>query len=200
VVPLVEDSETIDARAVASWTDEVARRLPGRRVGAVHGRMRAEAREKAMRQFAAGDLDVLVATTVVEVGIDVPEASFLLVENADRFGLAQLHQLRGRIGRGARPSTCVLLQGEGASAGALSRLSILVRTDDGFAVAEEDLRLRGPGEALGTRQSGLPEFRVADPFSDLELLAKARELALRLEDEGATEPFEKALFLRSTRR
>ncbi|MBK6404550.1 MAG: DEAD/DEAH box helicase [Holophagales bacterium] len=200
VVPLVEDSETIDARAVASWTDEVARRLPGRRVGAVHGKMRAEAREKAMRQFAAGDLDVLVATTVVEVGIDVPEASFLLVENADRFGLAQLHQLRGRIGRGARPSTCVLLQGEGASAGALSRLSILVRTDDGFAVAEEDLRLRGPGEALGTRQSGLPEFRVADPFSDLDLLAKARELALRFEDEGATEPYEKALFLRSSRR
>ena len=200
VVPLVEDSETIDARAVASWTDEVARRLPGRRVGAVHGKMRAEAREKAMRQFAAGELDVLVATTVVEVGIDVPEASFLLVENADRFGLAQLHQLRGRIGRGARPSTCILLQGEGASTAALSRLSILVRTDDGFAVAEEDLRLRGPGEALGTRQSGLPQFRVADPFSDLDLLAKARELALRLEDEGTTEPFEKALFLRSARR
>lgn len=200
VVPLVEDSESIDARAVASWTDEVARRLPGRRVGAVHGKMRAEAREKAMRQFAAGDLDVLVATTVVEVGIDVPEASFLLVENADRFGLAQLHQLRGRIGRGARPSTCILLQGEGASAAALSRLSILVRTDDGFVVAEEDLRLRGPGEALGTRQSGLPEFRVADPFSDRDLLAKARELALRFEVEGATEPFEKALFLRSARR
>lgn len=200
VVPLVEDSETIDARAVASWTEEVARRLPGRRVGAVHGRMRAEAREKAMRQFAAGDLDVLVATTVVEVGIDVPEASFLLVENADRFGLAQLHQLRGRIGRGARPSTCVLLQGEGASAGALSRLAILVRTDDGFAVAQEDLRLRGPGEAFGTRQSGLPEFRVADPFSDRDLLARARELALRFEDEGTTEPFEKALFLRSARR
>ena len=113
VVPLVDESESIDARAVASWTDEVARRLPGRRVGAVHGKMRAEAREKAMRQFAAGELDVLVATTVVEVGIDVPEASFLLVENAERFGLAQLHQLRGRIGRGARPSTCVLLAGRG---------------------------------------------------------------------------------------
>ena len=200
VVPLVEDSETIDARAVASWTDEVARRLPGRRVGAVHGKMRAEARERAMRQFAAGDLDVLVATSVVEVGIDVPEASFLLVENADRFGLAQLHQLRGRIGRGVRPSTCILLTGEGPSAGALSRLAVLAGTDDGFVVAQEDLRLRGPGEALGTRQSGLPEFRAADPFFDRDLLDTARELARRLADEGATGPFEKTLFLRSTRR
>lgn len=200
VVPLVEDSETIDARAVASWTDEVARRLPGRRVGAIHGKMRAEAREKAMRQFAAGDLDVLVATTVVEVGIDVPEASFLLVENAERFGLAQLHQLRGRIGRGARPSTCVLVSGEGPSAGALSRLAVLARTEDGFAIAEEDLKQRGPGEALGTRQSGLPEFRVADPFGDRDLLAKARDLAYQLAESGEAGPFEAALFLRSARR
>ncbi|HYN42957.1 MAG TPA: helicase-related protein, partial [Thermoanaerobaculia bacterium] len=196
----VEDSDSIDARAVASWTDEVARRLPGRRVGAVHGKMRAEAREKAMRQFAAGDLDVLVATTVVEVGIDVPEASFLLVENAERFGLAQLHQLRGRIGRGARPSTCVLLSGEGASAGALSRLAVLARTEDGFEIADEDLRMRGPGEALGTRQSGLPEFRIADPFADRDLLARARELALTFAESGKASPFEEALFLRSGRR
>ena len=200
VVPLVEDSDTIDARAVASWTDEVARRLPGRRVGAVHGKMRAEARERAMRQFAAGELDVLVATTVVEVGIDVPEASFLLVENAERFGLAQLHQLRGRIGRGTRPSTCVLLSGDGPSAGAMSRLAVLARTEDGFEIADEDLRLRGPGEALGTRQSGLPEFRVADPLADLELLAMARDLALRLAESGKAAPFEEPLFLRSTRR
>ncbi len=200
VVPLVDDSETIDARAVASWTDEVARRLPGRRVGAVHGKMRAEAREKAMRQFAAGDLDVLVATTVVEVGIDVPEASFLLVENAERFGLAQLHQLRGRIGRGARPSTCILLAGESASVAALARLAVLARTEDGFEIAEEDLRLRGPGEALGTRQSGLPEFRVADPLADRDLLARARELAIRLTETGQASPFEEALFLRSPRR
>jgi ATP-dependent DNA helicase RecG len=199
VVPLVEDSETIDARAVASWTEEVARRLPGRRVGAVHGKMRAEAREKAMRQFAAGDLDVLVATTVVEVGIDVPEASFLLVENAERFGLAQLHQLRGRIGRGARPSTCILLSGEGATTGALSRLAVLARTEDGFEIADEDLRMRGPGEALGTRQSGLPQFRVADPFADRDLLARARELALGLAKSGEAAPFEEALFLRSAR-
>jgi ATP-dependent DNA helicase RecG len=200
VVPLVEDSESIDARAVASWTDEVARRLPRRRVGAVHGKMRAEAREKAMRQFAAGDLDVLVATTVVEVGIDVPEASFLLVENAERFGLAQLHQLRGRIGRGTRPSTCVLLSGDGASAGALSRLAVLARTEDGFEIADEDLRMRGPGEALGTRQSGLPEFRIADPFADPDLLARARELALGLAESGRASPFEVPLLLRSARR
>ncbi|MBK9967832.1 MAG: ATP-dependent DNA helicase RecG [Holophagales bacterium] len=200
VVPLVEDSETIDARAVASWTEEVARRLPGRRVGAIHGKMRAEAREKAMRQFAAGELDVLVATTVVEVGIDVPEASFLLVENAERFGLAQLHQLRGRIGRGTRASTCLLLPGDGASAGALARLGVLARTEDGFEIADEDLRMRGPGEALGTRQSGLPEFRIADPLADRELLAKARELALQLAETAGTPPFEEALLLRSARR
>ena len=162
--------------------------------------MRAEAREKAMRQFAAGDLDVLVATTVVEVGIDVPEASFLLVENAERFGLAQLHQLRGRIGRGARPSTCILLSGDGASAGAKSRLAVLARTEDGFEIADEDLRMRGPGEALGTRQSGLPEFRVADPFADRDLLARARELALAFTESGKPSPFEEALFLRSARR
>ena len=200
VVPLVEESETIDARSVASFTEEVSRRLPGRRVGAVHGRMRAEAREKAMRQFASGELDVLVATTVVEVGIDVPEASFLLVENAERFGLAQLHQLRGRIGRGPRPSTCVLVAGESASADALSRLSVLAATDDGFVVAEEDLRRRGPGEALGTRQSGLPGFRLADPLSDRALLTKAREVAGRLDREGRAGPFEEPLFLRRPNR
>jgi len=162
--------------------------------------MRAEARENAMRQFAAGSIDVLVATTVVEVGIDVPDASFLLVENAERFGLAQLHQLRGRIGRGARPSTCILLAGESASVAALARLAVLARTEDGFEIAKEDLRLRGPGEALGTRQSGLPEFRIADPLADRDLLARARELAIRLADPERASPFEEALFLRSPRR
>ena len=199
VVPLVEESEAIDARSVASWTEEVARRLPGRRVGALHGKMRGEAREKAMRQFASGELDVLVATTVVEVGIDVPEASFLLVENGERFGLAQLHQLRGRVGRGARPSTCVLLAGAGATPEALSRLGVLARTDDGFDVAEEDLRRRGPGEALGTRQSGLPDFRVADPLADGGLLVAARETAGRLDARGALAPFEETLLFRRPR-
>ncbi len=197
VVPLVEESETIEARSVAAWTEEVARRLPGRRVGALHGKMRAEARETAMRRFAAGEIDVLVATTVVEVGIDVPEASFLLVENAERFGLAQLHQLRGRVGRGTRASTCVLLAGSGASPEALSRLSVLARTDDGFAVAEEDLRRRGPGEALGTRQSGLPGLRIADPLSDRDLLERAKELAAALAARGAAGPFEERLILRT---
>ncbi|MCL4807243.1 MAG: ATP-dependent DNA helicase RecG, partial [Thermoanaerobaculia bacterium] len=171
-------------------------RLPGRRVGAVHGRMRADARERAMRQFAAGELDVLVATTVVEVGIDVPEASFLVVENAERFGLAQLHQLRGRIGRGARRSTCVLLAGTGASGEALSRLAVLARTDDGFEIAEEDLRRRGPGEALGTRQSGLPDLRLADVIADGPILVHAREAAARLVADGAAAAFEEPLLLR----
>jgi ATP-dependent DNA helicase RecG len=189
----------VDARSVASWTEEVARRLPGRRVGAVHGRMRPEAREKAMRQFAGGELQVLVATTVVEVGIDVPEASFLLVENAERFGLAQLHQLRGRVGRGARPSACVFLAGDGAAEEARSRLAVLAATEDGFAVAEEDLRRRGPGEALGTRQSGLPDFRLADPLADRALLAEARDVAGRLVGTGAAAPFEEPLLFRRPR-
>lgn len=196
VVPLVEESGAIEARSVASFTEEVARRLPGRRVGAVHGRMRAEARERAMRQFASGELHVLVATTVVEVGIDVPEASFLVVENAERFGLAQLHQLRGRVGRGPRRSTCVLLAGTGASAEALSRLAVLARTDDGFEVAEEDLRRRGPGEALGTRQSGLPRLRLADPLADGGLLAATRNAAGGLLASGAAAAFDEPLLLR----
>ena len=199
VVPLVEESDEIDARSVTSWTEEVARRLPGRRVGALHGKMRGEAREKAMRQFASGELDVLVATTVVEVGIDVPEASYLLVENAERFGLAQLHQLRGRVGRGTRPSTCVLLAGDGASPEALSRLAVLARTEDGFEVAEEDLRRRGPGEALGTRQSGLPDLRVADPLADGALLLAARETAARLERDARLAPFEETILFRRPR-
>jgi len=196
VVPLVEESEAIEARSVAAWTEEVARRLPGRRVGALHGKMRAEARETAMRRFAAGEIDVLVATTVVEVGIDVPEASFLLVENAERFGLAQLHQLRGRVGRGARASTCILLAGSGASPEALSRLAVLAGTNDGFAVAEEDLRRRGPGEALGTRQSGLPGLRIADPLADRDLLERAKAVASALAARGAAAPFEERLILR----
>ena len=129
-----------------------------------------------MSAFAAGSVDVLVATTVIEVGVDVPNASFLVVENAERFGLAQLHQLRGRIGRGSRPSRCVFLAGEAATAEALDRLDVLVRTDDGFVVAEEDLKRRGPGDFLGTRQSGLPPLQTAQ-LSDLRTLEDARSAA-----------------------
>ena len=169
VVPLIEESDKIEARAVEKHADEIRKALPGRRIGVVHGRIPSEERERTMGEFAAGQLDVLAATTVIEVGVDVPNASYMLVENAERFGLAQLHQLRGRVGRGRRASRCVLLFGPKASPESRERLGVLEKTDDGFVVAEEDLKRRGPGDALGTRQSGVPLFRVGDLVRDVEL-------------------------------
>ena len=174
------ESETIDARSVASWTEEVSRRLPARRVGAIHGRMRAEAREKAMRQFAAGELDVLVTTTVVEVGIDVPEATMIVIEHAERFGLSQLHPLRGRVGRGSRASSCFLMVGDAQGEEAAARLAIMERTTDGFRLAEEDLRIRGPGDFAGVRQSGIPDLVFADLVRDAGVLRVAKEVAEEL--------------------
>ncbi len=197
VVPLIEESDRIAAAAVEKHADEIRKALPGRRVGVVHGRLPAEEREKAMAAFAAGQIDVLAATTVIEVGVDVPNASFLVVENAERFGLAQLHQLRGRVGRGARPSRCVFLVGCGASAEARARLGVLAQTEDGFAVAEEDLKRRGPGDFLGTRQSGVPLFRVADLVRDGALLRSARDEAARLVASGEDVPFRDPLLLRA---
>jgi ATP-dependent DNA helicase RecG len=162
----------------------------------VHGRVAAEDRETTMVDFAARRIDVLAATTVIEVGVDVPNASYLVVENAERFGLAQLHQLRGRVGRGSRPSRAVFLLGEGATEESRGRLEVLARTEDGFAIAEEDLRRRGPGDALGTRQSGVPFFRVGDLIRDLALLRKAREEAERLQVSGGDAAFEERLFFR----
>ncbi|MDL1950104.1 ATP-dependent DNA helicase RecG, partial [Acidobacteria bacterium ACD] len=196
VVPLVEESDRIDARAVEKHADEVRRALPGLSIGVVHGRLSAEERERAMAAFASGELDVLAATTVIEVGVDVPNASYLAVENAERFGLAQLHQLRGRVGRGARPSRCVLLYGPAATAEARERLEVLVRTQDGFVVAEEDLSRRGPGDALGTRQSGLPLFRVGDLVRDREWMARAKAAAAALVASGRADVLDPPLFLR----
>ena len=147
----------------------------GERVGLVHGKQKAAERDAAMAAFAAGDLDILVATTVIEVGVNVPEATVMVVEHAERFGLAQLHQLRGRVGRGAAKSNCVLLYQAPLGETAKARLQILRETEDGFRIAEEDLRLRGGGELLGTRQSGLPGFHYADLAVHGDLLAMARD-------------------------
>jgi ATP-dependent DNA helicase RecG len=177
VCPLIEESSSIEARAA---TDEYERLsgevFPDLRVGLLHGRMHSRDKDRILRQFSDGNLDVLVTTAVVEVGIDVPNATIMLIEGAERFGLAQLHQFRGRVGRGDHRSYCFLLSSDTQSAAAKERLSALERTHDGFELAEIDLELRGPGDFFGTRQSGLPSLRMAQ-FSDRALLESARELA-----------------------
>lgn len=174
VCPLVEESEKIDLSAAEDRAEQLRRQF-GDRVMLIHGRMKGADKDKVMAAFAEGSARILVATTVIEVGVDVPEATIMVVEHAERFGLAQLHQLRGRIGRGEKPSTCLLLYGGGLTETARSRLKILRDSEDGFRIAEEDLRLRGAGELLGTRQSGLPEFRIADLAVHDGLLAAARD-------------------------
>jgi ATP-dependent DNA helicase RecG len=164
--------------------------LAGLRVGLLHGRLDADEKEIVMRRFQRGEIDVLVSTTVIEVGVDVPNASVMVVEHAERFGLAQLHQLRGRVGRGAARSYCVLLTGERVSPLAEERLNAMVRTQDGFELAELDLTLRGPGEIFGTRQAGLPEFRVASLVRDRQLLELAKQEAARFVAEQGSEATE----------
>jgi ATP-dependent DNA helicase RecG len=178
VVPLVSESEVLTVASAEAELTRLQEALPSLRIGLVHGQQRADDRDLTMQGFAAGELDVLVATTVIEVGIDVPNASVMLIEDAERFGLAQLHQLRGRVGRGPHRSFCILLSDAGDEL-SRRRLEVLRDSSDGFAIAEEDLRLRGAGNLLGTRQSGLPPLRVASLFEPrhLELAERARELA-----------------------
>jgi ATP-dependent DNA helicase RecG len=174
VCPLVEESEAVDLAAAEERHAQLSQRF-GSRVGLVHGRLKTAARDKVMADFVEGRIQILVATTVIEVGVDVPAATIMVIEHAERFGLAQLHQLRGRVGRGQQRSTCLFLYQVPLGETAKARLNILRETEDGFRIAEEDLRLRGAGELLGTRQSGLPEFRLADLAVHGELLAAARD-------------------------
>ena len=153
--------------------------LKGLRVGLLHGRLSADEKEVAMRRFQRGEIDVLIATTVIEVGVDVPNARVMVIEHAERFGLAQMHQLRGRVGRGAAKSYCILMTGGKVTEQAEARLDAMVRTQNGFELAELDLQQRGPGEFFGTRQAGLPEFRVANLLRDRALLELAKVEAAR---------------------
>ena len=176
ICPLVGDDDSPDDTDFAAATErhaQLLRQFPGK-VGLVHGRMKLEEREEEMHRFAGGGYSILVATTVIEVGVDVPEATVIVIENAERFGLAQLHQLRGRVGRGDKPSSCLLLYGEQLSDYGKERLKVIRDLDDGFEIAEEDLRLRGGGDMLGTRQSGLPDFRFIDLYKHGELIRQAR--------------------------
>jgi ATP-dependent DNA helicase RecG len=180
VYPLVEESEELplkDATNMAEHLDTTVFR--DYRVGLLHGRMKSVEKEEVMRAFKGKELDILVATTVIEVGVDVPNASVILVEHAERFGLAQLHQLRGRVGRGERSSVCLLLAQWTSTEDTLKRLKVMEATEDGFRIAEEDLKLRGPGDFIGTRQAGFPDFRIAGALGNLNLLKKAREEAFR---------------------
>jgi ATP-dependent DNA helicase RecG len=174
VCPLVEESEKIDL-AAAEERAAMLKRVLGSKVGLMHGRMKGPERDAAMAKFKSGETSILVATTVIEVGVDVPEATIMVVEHAERFGLAQLHQLRGRVGRGADKSSCLLLYHGPLGETAKARLKTMRETDDGFVIAEEDLRLRGAGELLGTRQSGMPLFRLADLAAHADLLSVARD-------------------------
>ena len=180
VYPLVEESEDSDLRAATEMAERLQREtFPERRVGLLHGRLGFADKERVMREFKDGVLDILVSTTVIEVGIDVPNASVMLIEHAERFGLSQLHQLRGRVGRGPWKSYCILLAGSTSEEGR-RRIEAMTSTNDGFRIAEVDLELRGPGDFFGTRQSGLPEFRVADLLRDGAMLEEARREAFAL--------------------
>lgn len=194
VCPLIEESEALDLAAAEERFDGLKSHF-GNRVGMVHGRMKPAEKDRVMASFQTGGLDILVSTTVIEVGVDVPEATVMVIEHAERFGLAQLHQLRGRVGRGSEKSFCVLLFRNPLGETALARLKIMRDTEDGFLIAEEDLRLRGAGELLGTRQSGLPDFRLADLEAHAAMLPAVHDDARHVleTDPGLTSPRGQAL-------
>jgi ATP-dependent DNA helicase RecG len=185
VCPLIEESETLDLRNATETHAQLCAALPGTLVGLLHGRMPAAEKAAVMSLFTGGQMGVLVSTTVIEVGVDVPNAALMVIEHAERFGLSQLHQLRGRVGRGAAASVCVLLYDPLLSPTAKDRLRAMRETNDGFEIARRDLAIRGPGEFLGARQSGDALLRFADPLADAELLERARVAAQRLLDAQA---------------
>jgi ATP-dependent DNA helicase RecG len=177
---LIEESEVLQCQAAEDTWEELKTALPQLRIGLVHGRMKSTEKQQVMDSFKQGTLNLLVATTVIEVGVDVPNASLMIIENPERLGLAQLHQLRGRVGRGAIASHCVLLYQPPLSLTATKRLGVLRQSNDGFVIAQQDLEIRGPGEVLGTRQTGLATMKVADLVRDQALIPHIQKLAQHL--------------------
>src|SRR5437016_1378502 len=184
VYPVIEDSEKVDLKSATEGFKKLSEIFKGRRVALLHGRLKSDEKERTMAAFAAGEIDVLVSTTVIEVGVDVANATLMLIEHAERFGLAQLHQLRGRVGRGAHQSLCILKTPNRHNEVARQRIQAMVSSNDGFRLAEVDLQIRGPGEMAGTKQSGIPEFRVANLMTDGELLPLAQKEAQRWVDRS----------------
>ena len=197
VCPMVEGSETADEdlKSAEAYAETLRRDVfPDLNIGLVHGRMKAKEKDAVMTSFAAGETDILVSTTVIEVGVDVPNAALMVVENADRFGLSQLHQLRGRVGRGPHKSYCILFEGAGGET-SQERLKVLCETNDGFKISEMDLKLRGPGDFFGSRQHGLPEMHIADLATDMDVLRRAQQAAADVlrRDRNLGDPENKAL-------
>lgn len=181
ICPLIEESEKLDVQNAIDLYVQTQQTFPDLRVGLLHGRLNASEKESVMGAFGANETHVLVATTVVEVGVDVPNATLMIIMDAERFGLSQLHQLRGRVGRGEHQSHCILVADPKSETGR-ERMKVMTDTDDGFEVSRRDLEIRGPGDFFGTKQSGLPEFRLADMVADYEVLEIAREDAAELTD------------------
>jgi ATP-dependent DNA helicase RecG len=183
VCTLIEESEQLEAQAAEAIYEELQKELPELKLGLVHGKLKANDKQAIMKAFKLGELDLLVATTVIEVGVDVPNSSLMIIENAERLGLAQLHQLRGRVGRGSTVSYCVLMYQSPLSHMGQERLAIMRATTDGFVIAEKDLEIRGPGEVLGTKQTGLVTFKVANLSRDQQLLKTAQQLAKTMQKD-----------------
>jgi len=199
VYPLVEESEKADLKAATESYEFLKEKIfPHLRLALLHGRIKSKERESIMQAFRNRDYDILVATTVIEVGVDVPNATVMVIEHAERFGLSQLHQLRGRIGRGADQSFSLLVANPPLSQEAEKRLKTMTATNDGFKISEMDLKLRGPGEFFGTRQHGLPELKIADIVTDAKLLYRARDWAFRIVGEDPKLTKNENLCIRST--
>jgi ATP-dependent DNA helicase RecG len=195
VYPLVEESEKIDLKSAVEEFEKLKVLLPKARCGLLHGKMKSDEKDEIMNRFRAHEVDILVSTTVIEVGVDVPNSNLMIIEHAERFGLSQLHQLRGRVGRGAHKSYCILIMGHAVSEEARDRTRVMEQTTDGFKIAEADLELRGPGEFLGTRQSGLPGFKMANLVRDVLILQEARQAAFEVfnKDKSLRDPDNRVL-------